>query len=164
MSSIQHLQDLHKASLWATDLLLDTLPEDYLDKNINSSFPDIESILIHLWNAQMVWHNRIIKSTDKPLPSKNYDGGYASLKEGVLSSFRMYTVLLADKSDDYLNETLTYATTKGDEFSQPNYQVLMQLTHHSAFHRGQIIGFMRQLGFTENIPQTDLIAWYRLFK
>lgn len=162
MQTITHIKDLHKANAWAMELVFDVLPAEYLDEPINTSFPNIKAILLHIWSAQAIWYNRITGTNAIALPAKNYEGRFADLKESVLNSHKVFVDLLEDKTDTFLNAELKYSTTKGAVYTQPNYTVLLQLTHHGAFHRGQIIAFMRQLGFTNTIPQTDLIAWYRL--
>lgn len=166
MQTITHIKDLHKASTWAMELVFDVLPAEYLDEPINTSFPNIKAILLHIWSAQAIWHNRITGTNTIALPAKNdedrYEGRFADLREGVINSHKAFVDLLENETDTFLNAELKYTTTKGDVYTQPNYTVLLQLTHHSALHRGQIIAFMRQLGFTDAIPQTDLIAWYRL--
>lgn len=160
MEAFSHIKELHQSSLWATQKVLDILPEKYLEKELHSSFKNIEEILVHLWFAQTTWHNRIT-GANNPLPPKPFNGSYNTLTKELINSYSIYVDLFRTKTDSFLNENVTYKTAKGQEIQQPNYQILLQLSHHSAFHRGQIIGFMRQLGFTDTIPQTDLIAWYR---
>jgi uncharacterized damage-inducible protein DinB len=161
MSTLKYFKEMHQASYWAVDKIMSALPEEYLEQPINSSFSNLKAILIHLWNAQNVWYNRIYHKKDMPLPSKNFTGSYSELKTEILKSYEQYNKLLADKTKDYLTAEIEYTNFRGLPFTQPVYQILLQLTHHSAFHRGQIIGFMRQLGFTGTMPQTDLIMWYR---
>lgn len=161
MSTLKYFKEMHQASQWAMDKIMGALPEEYLEQPINSSFPNIKAILIHLWNAQNVWYNRVYHKKDMPMPSKNFAGTYSEMKTEILKSYEQFSTLLAEKTEDYLSSEIEYTNFRGTVFKQPVYQILLQLTHHCAFHRGQIIGFMRQLGFTDTMPQTDLIFWYR---
>lgn len=161
MSALKIIKDQLHAALWAMEKILDTLPEDYIEKEINSSFPNIKTILLHIWSAQTFWYNRIT-GNEKPTPStKNFDGDFTALKNEVLNSFKVFVELLDNQNDDFLNKEVSYTSSNGKTYNQIHYQVLLQLSHHTAFHRGQIIAFMRQLGYTDAIPQTDLIFWYR---
>jgi uncharacterized damage-inducible protein DinB len=58
-----------------------------------------------------------------------------------------------------LERVIHYKSFAGDEFSNPLWQTLHQLTNHASYHRGQIITLLRQLGAKP--VTTDLIAYYR---
>ena len=54
---------------------------------------------------------------------------------------------------------IVYKTFTGQEFSNPLWQSLHQLTNHASYHRGQIVTMVRQLGAKP--ISTDLIGYYR---
>lgn len=162
METIQLVKELHAANKWATETLINIVPENLYYAETKSSFSSINATFNHLWDAQMVWYNRLTENPTAPLPSKSFEGNHTQRVEAILQSYEQYIVLLADKTNDYLTQPLTYKNLQGLGYTQPNYQILMQLTHHSAMHRGQVITQLRQLGFTDKIPQTDVVAWYRM--
>ncbi len=65
--------------------------------------------------------------------------------------------------NEFFQSILTYRNLKGDQFSQPVYQVLHHIFNHSTYHRGQLVTMLRQVGL-EKIPSTDFIAWARIEK
>lgn len=164
MNTIDYIKDLHSANYWATETLLNLIPKDIYYAETKGSFNSIDSVFNHLWDAQQVWYNRLTGDANAPLPSKSFVGTHSEKIAAILKSYQNYIDLLADKTDDYLSQQLSYTNLKGIAFNQPQYQILFQLTHHSASHRGQVLLLMRQLGFEGIIPQTDVVAWYRLFK
>ena len=58
-----------------------------------------------------------------------------------------------------LERVIHYKNVAGDEFSNPVWQTLHQLTNHATYHRGQVVTLLRQLGVKP--VATDLIAFYR---
>lgn len=164
MNTIDYIKDLHTANYWASETLLTLIPQDIFYAQTKGSFDSINAIATHLWDAQQVWYNRLVEDANAPLPSKSFEGTHTEKIVAILKSYQNYIDLLADKSDDYLSQVLSYTNLKGLAFNQPIYQILFQLTHHSANHRGQILLLLRQLGFNDTIPQTDVVAWYRLFR
>jgi uncharacterized damage-inducible protein DinB len=58
-----------------------------------------------------------------------------------------------------LDRVIRYKGFTGDEFSNPLWQSLHQLTNHASYHRGQIVTLLRQLGVKP--VSTDLIMYYR---
>lgn len=162
MKTINVLKELHEANHWANGLLLETIPEDLFTAEAKGSYNSIKAIYTHIWDAQTVWYNRLTGNANASMPSKSFEGDYDALRKAILVSSENYTRLLADKTDAYLEEILSYTNLQGKPFEQPVYQILLQITHHSSYHRGQVVGKLRALGFEGKIPQTDVIAWYRL--
>lgn len=162
MKTINVLKELHEANHWANELLLETIPEDLFTAEAKGSYNSIKAIYTHIWDAQTVWYNRLTGNANAPMPSKNFEGDYDALRKAILVSSENYTRLLADKTDAYLEEVLSYTNLQGKPFEQPIYEILLHITNHSGYHRGQVVDRLRALGFEGKIPQTDVIAWYRL--
>ncbi len=62
------------------------------------------------------------------------------------------------KSDD-LERLIVYKNSKGTAFVSTTSQILTHLTHHAAYHRGQIITIIKP--FTADLPVTDYIFYVR---
>jgi uncharacterized damage-inducible protein DinB len=61
--------------------------------------------------------------------------------------------------EEKFSSTYTITTTKGEIFVHTYTQMFQHLVNHSSYHRGQIAGMVRQLGY---IPlSTDLIIYHR---
>ena len=58
-----------------------------------------------------------------------------------------------------LERVIRYKNLTGEEFSNPLWQILHQLSNHATYHRGQIVTLLRQLGAKP--VSTDLIVFYR---
>jgi uncharacterized damage-inducible protein DinB len=58
-----------------------------------------------------------------------------------------------------LDRVIRYKGFTGEEFSNPLWQSLHQLTNHASYHRGQVTTMLRQLGVKP--VSTDLILYYR---
>jgi uncharacterized damage-inducible protein DinB len=58
-----------------------------------------------------------------------------------------------------LERVIHYKSFAGEDFSNPIWQTLHQLTNHASYHRGQLTTLLRQLGAKP--ATTDLIAFYR---
>jgi len=164
MKAIEITKELYAANSWSTKTVLEAVTDELADAPTGGSFPTAKATLIHIWDAQSVWYNRLTDRANAELPSKFYDGSLQALKDGLLLSCDNLEKLLEDKDDDYLDAKLKYTNLQGKEFEQPIYQILFHLTQHSAMHRGQVILQLRQAGFTGKLPQTDAIAWFRLFR
>jgi uncharacterized damage-inducible protein DinB len=56
-------------------------------------------------------------------------------------------------------KSINYTNSKGDSFSNSVKDILTQLSHHAAHHRGQVIILMKP--FVKKLPQTDYIFYVR---
>jgi uncharacterized damage-inducible protein DinB len=74
-----------------------------------------------------------------------------------MDQFYIDYVSKLDQQD--LDRLIRYKTFSGEEFSNPLWQSLHQLTNHASYHRGQITTLLRQLGVKP--VSTDLIMYYR---
>ena len=63
------------------------------------------------------------------------------------------------KSENDIQKIITYKDLKGNEYSQPLYQLMQHLVNHSTYHRGQVAAMLRQMDVKP--AGTDLIRYYR---
>lgn len=108
----------------------------------------------HILNAHQIWNNRIEpKQTSfgvweihhiqdcKDIDKLNYE----------------HSLLILDKYD--LNDTINYANTKGQAFSNSIRDIFFHAINHSTYHRGQISTEFRQNGLQPLV--TDYIFYRR---
>jgi uncharacterized damage-inducible protein DinB len=74
-------------------------------------------------------------------------------------NFRRLKSFLESESEESLNRLISYTNSAGEPFKSPMIDILMHLSHHAAYHRGQIVQLIRpQL---DEAPKTDYILWAR---
>lgn len=141
--------------LWANTRTVERLKREsdaVLDRHVKSSFPSLRLTLNHVRDAGNTWHQRLFGQ-----PVTGLGGGIDSLlKVGVSMNDAVRGL-----SEQGLQEVVTYATSKGERFTQPRWQLLLHCFNHASYHRGQVITIMRQLDLAE-VPNTDLVAYERL--
>ena len=145
---------------WATARLLAALapmtPEE-LDRDLHSSHGGLAGTLAHLYGADVIWTARLcsrpaIAFSDLPdLPALDMlEVQWAALQSGQ----RAFVVRLNAE------QTVAYANLKGELQLSTVGQIVRHIVNHGAYHRGQIVTMLRQLGHAA--PNTDLIAYYRV--
>jgi uncharacterized damage-inducible protein DinB len=128
-----------------------------LDKEISSSFNTIRKTLMHIADAEYIWHCRLKNLPFDKIPSKEGLG-----IESLAELDRKVIDFIGSKEDAYFGESTEYKTMKGDAFKNKNFSILTHLFNHGTFHRGQVVTMMRNGGFEGHIESTDLIAFERL--
>ncbi len=150
-------------NVWANQKLLElinTLPEEKQRQELPSSFKSLYATVLHMWDAESVWWQRMKMQERVIFPSENFKGTMQDVNNGLLQQNQQWQDWVNNASDLALEHVFQYYTTKKELFKQPVYQVILHVFNHGTYHRGQLVNMLRQLG-VEKIPQTDLIVWSR---
>ena len=161
-----HLQDIHtlyEFNYWANHRLLDiveTLTEEQFKKDLSSSHGGIHGTLFHTMGAEEIWLRRW-KGVSPAIFSKAEDyPTFDVLKQHWdVVEHEMMGFCHMLKTDDDIRKVISYKDLKGNEYSQPLYQLMQHLVNHSTYHRGQIVTMLRQLGVKP--IATDFVAFLR---
>ena len=157
------LQQYAAYNVWANQRLIDCvllLPEDSHVKEISSSFSSLHATLMHLWDAESIWWQRMKMHEVVTAPSRNFQGATRDVASALLHQGRLWESWIDGASVAAIEHVFHYQNTKREQFKQPIYQMLLHLFNHGTYHRGQLVTLLRQLG-VENIPATDFIVWSR---
>lgn len=150
-------------NLWANTRLikkLSLLPEDALNREQKSSFPTVIATILHLYDAETVWLNRLGGVSLTGWPSKDFNGSAEdALRLLEKSSFEIaeYSVSVTKEK---LHEECLFRSLDGKEYTMNIYDIIQHSMNHSTFHRGQIITMLRNLDISD-LPSTDYIAYLR---
>jgi uncharacterized damage-inducible protein DinB len=150
-------------NIWAsqriTDVIL-SLPEEKQMAEIPSSFSSLYKTVLHMWDAESIWWQRMKLNERIVKPGENFNGSMKDAASGLLQQSRQWEEWIGNATDQSLDHVFQYYTTKRELFKQPVYQMLLHVFNHGTYHRGQLINMLRQLG-VEKLPQTDYIVWSR---
>jgi uncharacterized damage-inducible protein DinB len=157
----QLLQEYSAYNLWAnqtiTDLLVQ-LDESLHQQFVNSSFPNLYGTILHIWDAESGWWQRVQHHEKIMYPSSAFNPSMKEAVNGLLQQSADWMNWLKQQED--LQLVYDYQNKKKENFSQPLWEILLHVFNHSTYHRGQLITMLRELGQT-NLPATDFIQWSR---
>ncbi|RRA99769.1 DinB family protein [Larkinella rosea] len=111
----------------------------------------------HVLSAQQVWMSRLTGEISYVAIWE--DIPIAWMGETSDRNFQRLKSFLEGESEDKLTQTIAYKTSTGEPFESPLTDILLHLSHHAAYHRGQIVQLIRPQ-LTE-APKTDYIFWAR---
>ncbi|MBK5271554.1 MAG: DinB family protein [Bacteroidia bacterium] len=157
------LKQLVAYNIWANQKIIDvvlSLPEEKQKAEVPSSFKSLYTTLLHMWNAESVWWQRMKLQERIISPFENFKGSMRELTNDFLQQNRQWQEWVNNASDAALDHVFQYQTARKEQFKQPIYQMLLHVFNHGTYHRGQLINMLRQLG-VEKLPQTDFIVWSR---
>ena len=150
-------------NIWANELLLDVinkLPEEQQRQQLPSSFGSIFKTVLHMWDAESIWWQRLKLQERILIPSESFSGDMKDASNNLLQQNRQWQEWISTAQERMLEHVFQYQNSKREQFKQPVYHMLLHLFNHGTYHRGQLVNMLRQLEVM-SIPQTDFIVWSR---
>ena len=157
------LQQCTAYTAWANQKLFDcicNLHEEQLTREITSSFPSIQKTVLHMWDADAIWWQRLKFEERITRPSDEFTGNFPDLVKKSLQQSATWKEWVDNATEVQLQHVFAYQNTKKEQFKQPVYEMLLHLSNHATYHRGQLVTMLRQLG-VDKIPQTDFVVFCR---
>ena len=157
------LQQYAAYNTWATQKLVEVIqpmPMELLEKEIMGSFKCIHLLLLHIWDAESIWWQRLKLQEVITAPSANFKGNAKDVAAALMHQDRLWENWVIQSNESAFTHVFFYRNSKKEQFKQPVYQVLLHLFNHATYHRGQFVHALRQLGI-DKIPATDFIVWSR---
>ncbi len=149
--------------LWANQKLFEVilaLQEDQHQKEVPSSFYSLYKTILHIWDAESIWWQRMKMQERFVRPSENFKGSMQDVCDGLMQQSKQWSDWITNASDASIDHVFAYQNSKKEQFKQPVWQMLLHVLNHGTYHRGQLVNILRQLG-VDKIPQTDFIVYSR---
>lgn len=154
-------------NVWANHRLtyhIEQLSPDKWMASVPSSFDSLYKTILHLWDVESIWWQRMRQHERLVIPSETFDPSMRDACNGLMHQSMQWEKFIKEDLDSAaIASDLIYRNSKGEMFQQPVYQVLLHLFNHSTYHRGQLITILHGLG-DKALPATDFIVYSRGIK
>ncbi|HCK22426.1 MAG TPA: hypothetical protein DHW15_09755 [Bacteroidetes bacterium] len=158
-----YLISLSRYNLWANTAIVNMVNSqsfDAVNTPVTNSFDTIGKTLFHIWDAQVIWLERLKGSHPTDWPSKQYNAALAGFETYFIQQSSAMVEQVIAWENTFYQQSTSYKNLKGETFETNNADILLHCFNHSTYHRGQIVTCMRQLGAV-NITSTDYITFKR---
>jgi len=144
---------------WASRKLVDSatqLSSEELNRDFGTADRNVLGTLVHIFAADRVWLARV---SGGPTPAfvTDADRSLAVLQNEWPAVHDRWKRWIQGVTDT--DAMITYIDLKGNQWTQPLWQLLLHMVNHGTHHRGQVSGFLRAMGRTP--PPIDLVYYYR---
>ena len=148
-------------NVWANTIIVEQLTQhpDLLDIEVKSSFATLRKTLLHIWDAEYIWLQRLKGESIENWPSKDFEPGISLGK--MVENSGAFNTFVKEQEETFFSSSTVYKNLKGDSFTTSNHGIIMHCMNHSTFHRGQLVTMLRGLGHEGTLPSTDLITFLR---
>lgn len=153
--------ELAQYNIWANQKMthwLSQISEEQWSQKLIGSFDSLEATAIHTAGSEKIWFERLNNQANSFL-TLTFEGNKNDLIEIWKNASENLKNYIAEVSEENLMETFAYKSLKREDFSRVKYQAIAHVFNHSTYHRGQLVNYLRQVGFTD-VDTTDLIYFY----
>lgn len=150
-------------TIWANQKIFDcmsNLSGELITQEITSSFPSLSKTILHMWNAEAIWWQRLKLEEKIIVPGDNFTGSFTELIKQMNQQSVIWKEWVDNATETQLQHVFFYRNSKREEFKQPVYELLLHIMNHGTYHRGQLVTMLRQLG-VDKIPSTDFTTFCR---
>ena len=162
MLSAYALQDMLAYSAWASRRLVDAaaqLPSDQLTHDFGTADKSVLGTLVHVFAADRIWFRRVEgHGPAKLIGDEDYQ--LSVLQNDWPQLQEKWREWAAGLTDEAAAADLFYHDTRGNQWHQPIWQVVIHVVNHGTHHRGQAQGFLRSMGIAP--PPIDMTVYYRM--
>jgi uncharacterized damage-inducible protein DinB len=131
-----------------------TIEPKILTQTLPSSFTSIDYTVQHILRLQKFWHLFIIQKDTTILNwAVRENESTIILKELIDQSVEMETDFKKFAELDLVE--IIHLDMPWAKNSLSRYEYILHTVNHSTYHRGQIITMARNVGISDNIPNTD---------
>jgi len=157
---MKNLIDQITYNRWANFCLIEATSEldmERFTQNLISSFPSIQQTWVHILWAEELWLERWQgHSFVEELNPNNYPtSDHIKQKMENLSKSQIQLLNRYQSGDE--NKKISYENFQGEKWAYTLQQMVQHMTMHSAYHRGQLVTLLRQLGMKP--PNTDYLMF-----
>lgn len=135
---------------------------ELMTREVPSSFPTLQLTVLHLLDAEQIWHRRMLGDPNLVFPSKTFVGDFEDAAASLLHCSNNLLEFLHGQPDEFFEKSFPYGMFNGDQVVSTVPHMVLHCLQHSTFHRGQLVTIGRSLGLTDP-PKTDYIYFTRKF-
>ena len=135
---IRHLRRLFMYDEWANREVLNSL------KGGVAPPPRSLKLLAHILSAERLWLERVQSQPQSLAVWPDFDLKQCEEQHGRLAA--LWREYLAQLDEAELSRSVSYKNSKGESWNSRVEDILVHVTIHSAYHRGQIACDMRASG------------------
>ncbi len=146
-----YLIELLDYELWANRRLIDAI------ETINNPPARALAVMGHILSAQHVWFGRVTHASTFVTIWEDIPVSW--MGETAERQHRQIVSHLLGLTESELLQLVDYVNSKGISYQSPLADILTHLSHHAAYHRGQVVQLIRPM--LGEAPVTDFIVWKR---
>lgn len=155
-----YLVELYEYNYWANKRYLavaETLSEEQLFRKQGHSWDSVHAIFVHIMSSERMWQQRWHGESGAFLDPKDFPTA-ASIREYWVDVENNMRNFIAEQTESSLMHNITYINPKGETFTLPLWQMVIQPPNHNTHHRGELAAMFALMNIPH--PEEEVVQYY----
>ena len=156
----QYLEHLYNYNYWANKRYLavaDSLTEEQLFRKQGHSWDSVHAVFVHMMSSERMWPQRWRGEIGTFLDPKDFPT-VASIRKSWVGIEKNMRAFLAEQTAESLLRELTYTNPKGETFTLPLWQMIVQPPNHNTHHRGELAAMFALMNVPH--PEEEIVQYF----
>jgi len=155
-----YLEHLYEYNYWANKRYLavaETLTEEQLFRKQGHSWDSVQAVFVHMMSSERMWPQRWRGEKGTFLDPKDFPD-VASIRAYWLNVEKNMRASIAEQSEESLLGAITYTNPKGETFTLPLWQMMVQPPNHNTHHRGELAAMFALMNIPH--PEEEIVQYF----
>ena len=155
-----YLQHLYDYNYWANKRYLavaEMLNEEQLFRKQGHSWESVQAVLVHMMNSERMWPQRWRGEQGTFLDFNQFQT-VASIREYWVDVERNMRGFITEQTEQSLLRDVTYTNPKGETYTLPLWQMVVQPPNHNTHHRGELAAMFALMNIPH--PEEEVVQYF----
>ena len=155
-----YLIELYEYNYWANKRYLavaETLTEEQLFRKQGHSWDSVHAIFVHIMSSERMWQQRWHGEKGTFLDPKDFPTA-VSIRAYWIEVEQNMRSFIAEQTESTLMHNITYTNPKGEIFTLPLWQMVIQPPNHNTHHRGELAAMFALMNIPH--PEEEVVQYY----
>ncbi|HSO12417.1 MAG TPA: DinB family protein [Anaerolineales bacterium] len=156
----QYLEHLYDYNYWANKRYLavaETFNEEQLFRRQGHSWDSVHAVFVHMMGSERMWRMRWLGEQGAFLDPKDFST-VASICEYWVDVEENMRAFIAVQTEESLLRHVTYTNPKGETFTLPLWQMMVQPPNHNTHHRGELAAMFALMDIPH--PEEEIVQYF----
>ena len=155
-----YLEHLYEYNYWANKRYLkvaENLTDEQLFRKQGHSWDSVHAVLVHMMSSEWMWPQRWRGETGIFLDPKDFPT-IASVRDYWVDVEKNMRAFLARQTEESLLGEITFTNPKGQTFTLPLWQMVVQPPNHNTHHRGELAAMFALMNVSH--PEEEIVQYF----
>jgi len=155
-----YLEELYEYNYWANKRYLAVaapLTEEQLFRKQGHSWDSVHAVFVHMMSSERMWPQRWRGQKGEFLNAKDFPT-VASIREYWVDVEKDMRAFIEGQTEMTLMSNVTYTNPKGETFTLPLWQMVVQPPNHNTHHRGELAAMFALMDVPH--PEEEIVQYF----
>lgn len=156
----EYLEQLYEYNFWANKRYLavaETLTAEQFTRKQGHSWDSVHAVFVHMMSSERMWPQRWRTGKGEFLDAKDFPA-IVSIQEYWVEVEKNLRAFLAEQTEESLLRPVMYTNPKGETFTLPLWQMMVQPPNHNTHHRGELAAMFALMNIPH--PEEEIVQYF----